>query len=133
HLLGRRDDRERGTSSYGNATAREGTVDGSSVHSRRTLDADESTVGPRSAAVTLVAPESGGARAPLITASDYEKGARSSWKTPSYRVSISPKFYRFQAQAPSSPSSFWLGWRSSLSLVHAACSSRQRGHRRSHY
>jgi hypothetical protein len=45
----------RGTSHYGNAAAREGTVDGSRVHSRRTLDAAEGIDGPRSAAVTLLA------------------------------------------------------------------------------
>jgi hypothetical protein len=53
----------------------------------------------------------------LQSASDYEKGAKSSWKTPSYRASISPRFQRFPPQVLSSPSSFWLGWRSSLSLA----------------
>src|SRR5579863_3491437 len=47
----------------------------------------------------------------LQSASDYEKGARSSWKTRSYRTSMSPKFKRFPAPALSSPYSFWLGWR----------------------
>ena len=42
--------------------------------------------------MTLVPPESGGARAPLRSTSDYEKEARSSWKTPSYRASINAKF-----------------------------------------
>ena len=55
HLPGRREDRGRGTSHYGNVAAREGTVDGSRVHSRRTLDAAEGIDGPRSAAVTLLA------------------------------------------------------------------------------
>ena len=53
HLPGRREDRGRGTSHYGNVAAREGTVDGSRVHSRRTLDAAEGIDGPRSAAVTF--------------------------------------------------------------------------------
>ena len=52
-------------SHYGNAAAREGTVDGSPIHSRRTLDAAEGIDRSRSAAVSLVPPESGGASAPL--------------------------------------------------------------------
>ena len=38
---------------YGNAAARQGTLDGSPVHSRRALDAAEGTE-PGSAAVTLL-------------------------------------------------------------------------------
>src|SRR5215469_6932912 len=53
HLPGRREDRGRGTSHYGNSAAREGTVDGSRVHPRRTIDASEGIGGPSSrAAVT---------------------------------------------------------------------------------
>jgi hypothetical protein len=63
-LPGRCEDRGRSTSLYGNAAAREGTVDGHRVHSRRTLDAAEGIDRSRSAAVTLVPPESGGASAP---------------------------------------------------------------------
>jgi hypothetical protein len=48
-------DRGRGTSPYGNTAAREGTVVGSRVHSRRTLDAAEGIDAPRSAAVTFLA------------------------------------------------------------------------------
>jgi TetR/AcrR family transcriptional repressor of nem operon len=55
HLAGRREDRGRGTSPDGNAAAREGTIDGSRIHSRRTLDAAEGIDAPRSAAVTLLA------------------------------------------------------------------------------
>jgi hypothetical protein len=55
HLPGRREDRGRSTSHYGNAAAREGTVDGSPVHSRRTLDAADGTDRPESAAVSLLA------------------------------------------------------------------------------
>src|SRR5215469_14262507 len=54
-LPGRREDRGRSTSHYGNAAAREGTVDGSRIRSRQTLDAAEGIDGPRSAAVTLCA------------------------------------------------------------------------------
>src|SRR5215469_14303285 len=51
-LPGRRQDRGRSTSHYGNAAALEGTLDGSPVHSRRTFDAAEG-IESRSAAVTL--------------------------------------------------------------------------------
>ena len=50
---GRRENRGRGTSDYGNAAARKRTLDGSSVHPRRPLDAAEG-IEPSSAAVTLV-------------------------------------------------------------------------------
>src|SRR5260370_15193900 len=65
HLRGRRKNRGRSASHYGNAAAREGTIDGYRVHSRRTLDAAEGIDRFRSAAVTLVAPESGSANASL--------------------------------------------------------------------
>src|SRR5262249_16629487 len=50
-LPSRREDRGRGTSPYGNTAARKRTLDGSPVHSRRTLDAAEG-IEPWSAAVT---------------------------------------------------------------------------------
>ena len=55
HLPGRCKDRGRGASRYENTAPREGTVDGSRVHSRRTVNAAEGIDGPRSAAVTLLA------------------------------------------------------------------------------
>src|SRR5215472_14535031 len=55
HFPGRRENRGRGTSHYGNAGAREGTVGGSPVHSRRTLDAAKGIDGSRSVEVTLLA------------------------------------------------------------------------------
>ena len=50
---GRRENRGRGTSDYGNAAAREGTFDGSPIHSRRTVDAAEGTE-PRGVSVSHV-------------------------------------------------------------------------------
>ena len=54
HLPGRGEDGGRGTSHYGNATAREGTSDGSPVHSGWTLDAAQDVGRARCAAVTLL-------------------------------------------------------------------------------
>src|SRR5215467_7368878 len=54
HLPHRRQDGGRGPSPYGNSPARERTVDGSRVHSRRTLDAAEG-IEPWSAAITVSA------------------------------------------------------------------------------
>jgi hypothetical protein len=50
---GRRENRGRGTSDYGNAAAREGAFDGSPIHSRRTVDAAEGTE-PRGVSVSHV-------------------------------------------------------------------------------
>src|SRR5262249_23297697 len=54
----------------------------------------------------------------LQNASD-SKGAISPWETPSRLTSTSRSFQQFPAPAPTSRSSFWLGWRSSFSSAHA--------------
>src|SRR5207249_343294 len=76
------------TSHYGNAAAREGTVDGSRVHSRRTLDAAECIDGPRSAAVTS------GALREIPAASGHGTSACSADLGARYRITTDYRAFR---------------------------------------